>query len=110
VPTQCDALTVDASMTADDATSDNVDNIEASVATRIPRKVSLSPRQLSIGDSQASALALAGAAVSLLTTTCQNTVVEHAAVTKTPTTHDSPGKAQLPNCNHAVCGDMTWKQ
>ena len=90
VPTQCDATD-----DSDDVVADVVDSIDDVNKSAVNRKLSFSPRQLSTGDSQAAALALAGAAVSqaaaaLLPSSCQSSVEQLLA--KSPTTHDSPGK------------------
>jgi len=95
VPTQCDAISNDI-VSTDDVIAGGVDHIDDASQRKssIQRKLSFSPRQLSAGDSQAAALALAGAAVShaaaaLLPSSCQSSVEQQ--LVKNSTTHDSPG-------------------
>ena len=106
VPTQCDADSNE--IVTDDGTSDNPNNIDdvTSRKSSIQRKFSFSPR-LSTGESQAAALALAGAAVSqagaaLLPNSCQNSAEQQIA--KSLTTHDSPGTYWF-----KVCTALWWQ-
>ena len=89
--TQCDAISTKSEQQCIVATTEDSSESADSSKRATPRKMSFSPRQLSIGDSQAAALALAGAAVShaaaaFLQNPCQNSA-EHLS----PNAHDSPG-------------------
>ncbi len=89
-PTQCDTISTKSEQCIV-ATEDTSESADSSKKTT-PRKMSSTPRALSIGDSQAAALALAGAAVShaaaaFLQNPCQNSVER-----LSPNSHDSPGK------------------